>query len=172
MDFSAHRPNVKITPSNGHLTRSNGHLTHSNGRRVGSPIPFNKHIVQHHYGHNKERNQLVRSDFLEARTAQKSEVEEAEAMQRAYEKMLKEQEDQDAFLAQQLQEKILQEELERQKKIEEEDQRIALELQRKEKLRLQRKREEREMRQTEKARAGLSGASNSSSVKSMEDGCA
>ncbi|XP_055952405.1 coiled-coil domain-containing protein 50-like [Argiope bruennichi] len=125
--------------------------------------------IQHHYGHNKERNQLVRSDFLEARTAQKSEEEEALAMQRAYERMLKEQEDQDAFLAQQLQEKILQEELERQRKIEEEDQRIALELQRKEKLRLQRKREEREMRQTEKARAELSGASNSSSVKSMED---
>lgn len=39
-------------------------------------------------------------------------------------------------------------------------QRIALELQRKEKLRLQRKREEREMRQAEKARAELSGASN------------
>ncbi|GFS33443.1 hypothetical protein NPIL_546411 [Nephila pilipes] len=125
--------------------------------------------IQHHYGHNKERNQLVRSDFLEARTAQKSEEEEAAAMQMAYEKMLKEQEDEDAFLAQQLQEKILQEELERQKKIEEEDQRIALELQKKEKLRLQRKREEREMRQAEKARAELSGASNSSSIKSMED---
>ncbi|GFY74839.1 hypothetical protein TNIN_370181 [Trichonephila inaurata madagascariensis] len=125
--------------------------------------------IQHHYGHNKERNQLVRSDFLEARTAQKSEEEEALAMQMAYEKMLKEQEDHDAFIAQQLQEKILQEELEHQKKIEEEDQRIALELQRKEKLRLQRKREEREMRQAEKARAELSGASNSSSIKSMED---
>ncbi|GIY24404.1 hypothetical protein CEXT_700401 [Caerostris extrusa] len=78
-------------------------------------------------------------------------------------------EDQDAYIAQKLQEKILQEELERQRKIEEEDQKIALELQRKEKLRLQRKREEREMRQAEKARAELSGASNSSSVKSMED---
>ncbi|GIY90044.1 hypothetical protein CDAR_542951 [Caerostris darwini] len=125
--------------------------------------------IEHHYGHNKEKNQLVRSDFLEARTAQKSEEEEAEAFQHAYLKMLKEQEDQDAYIAQKLQEKILQEELERQRKIEEEDQKIALELQRKEKLRLQRKREEREMRQAEKARAELSGASNSSSVKSMED---
>ncbi|GIY24403.1 hypothetical protein CEXT_700391 [Caerostris extrusa] len=26
--------------------------------------------IEHHYGHNKEKNQLVRSDFLEARTAQ------------------------------------------------------------------------------------------------------
>ena len=39
-------------------------------------------------------------------------------------------------------------------------QRIALELQKKEKLRLQKKREERELRQAEKARAELSGASS------------
>ncbi|KAG8196227.1 hypothetical protein JTE90_007949 [Oedothorax gibbosus] len=125
--------------------------------------------IQHHYGHNKERSQLVRSDFQEARTAQKSEEEEALAMHLEYERILKEQEDQDAYLAQQLQEKIMKEEMEHQRRIEEEDQRIALELQKKDKLRLQRKREEREMRQAEKARAELSGASNSSSVKSMED---
>ncbi|XP_035226342.1 coiled-coil domain-containing protein 50-like [Stegodyphus dumicola] len=125
--------------------------------------------IQHHYGHNKERNQLVRSDLQEARTAQKTEEEEAAMVKMAYEKMLKEQEDHDAFIAHQLQEKILKEEMDRQKQIELEDQRIALELQRKEKLRLQRKREEKEMRQAEKARAELSGASNSSSVKSIDD---
>ncbi|XP_054724569.1 coiled-coil domain-containing protein 50-like [Uloborus diversus] len=125
--------------------------------------------IEHHYGHNKEKNQLVRSDFQEACSAQKSEEEEAAMVHMAYEKMLKEQEDHDAFIAQQLQEKILKEEMERQKKIEEEDQRIALELQKKEKLRLQRKREERELRQAEKARVELSGASNSSSIKSIDD---
>lgn len=125
--------------------------------------------IQHHYGHNKEKNQLVRSDFLEARSAQKSEEEEATMVRLAYEKMLQEQEDRDAFMAQQLQEKMLKEEIEIQKQIEEEDQRIALELQKKEKLRLQKKREEREMRQAEKARAELSGASNSSSIKSIDD---
>lgn len=124
--------------------------------------------IQHHYGHNKEKNQLVRSDFQEACTAQKSE-EDATMVRLAYEKMLKEQEDRDAFMAQQLQEKLLKEEVEHQKQIEEEDQRIALELQKKEKLRLQKKREERELRQAEKARAELSGASNSSSIKSMDD---
>lgn len=48
-------------------------------------------IVEHHYGHNKERNKLVRSDLQEARSAQKSEEEEARMVRLAYEKMLKEQ---------------------------------------------------------------------------------
>lgn len=111
--------------------------------------------IEHHYGHNKERNQLVRSDFKEACTAQKDEDHEAALLQLTYEKMLREQEEHDASIAQQLQEKIQREEMEHQKQVEEEDERIALDLQRKEKLRLQRKREEREMRQAEKARTEL-----------------
>ncbi|XP_071040865.1 coiled-coil domain-containing protein 50 [Parasteatoda tepidariorum] len=125
--------------------------------------------IEHHYGHNKERSQLLRSDFQEAQTAQKFEEEEAVAMHLAYEKMLKEQEDHDALIAKQLQDKILLEDLVQQKKIEEEDQKIALELQRKEKLRLQRKREEKELKQAERARMELSLATTSGPIKTMED---
>lgn len=118
--------------------------------------------IEHHYGHNRQRNQLVRSDLQEARIVQRSEEEDAEIIQRAYEQMLQDQEHADALIAQELQEKILKEDLERQKHIEEEDQRIALEMQKKEKLRLQRKREERELRQVEKARAEQTSAINGS----------
>lgn len=108
--------------------------------------------IEQHYNYNRHRNRLVRTDLQEAKSVQQIEEEEA-VLQQKYEQMLLEQQERDdELVAQQLQEQLAQEDIEKQKHVEQEDERLARQLQEREKHRLGRKRLEWELRQVEKAR--------------------
>lgn len=98
-----------------------------------------------HYGKNRSERRLVRDDLQQAKHLQCEEAEEAERM---YERIVQQQEEDDAEVARRLQEELEYEALVRQRSIEEADQELAKSLQEKEKLRMQRKKEQ---RQVEKA---------------------
>ncbi|XP_023225132.1 trichohyalin-like [Centruroides sculpturatus] len=108
--------------------------------------------IEQHYNYNRHRNRLVRTDMQEAKTVQQIEDEEADLQQKYEQMLLEQQERDDELIAQKLQEQLTKEDIEKQKHVEQEDERLARQLQEKEKHRLERKRLEWELRQVEKAR--------------------
>lgn len=87
--------------------------------------------INQRYNLNRTNNQVLRADLPVAKTVQRSEEEEAEFIRRTYEEMLHQQEEHDAKVALELQQQ-LQREAALHAAAQEEDQRIALELQRRE----------------------------------------
>ncbi|XP_069671332.1 coiled-coil domain-containing protein 50 isoform X2 [Periplaneta americana] len=99
--------------------------------------------IKHHYTGNKSRNALVREDFPRALDEQRREEEEAAALRAVYHQMVRQQEQIDAQVAQQLAEKMEQEELIQRQAVEEEDKEIARKLQERERLRIEKRERER-----------------------------
>lgn len=87
--------------------------------------------INQRYNLNRTNNQLIRADLPVAKTVQRSEEEEAEFIRQTYEDMMRQQEEHDAKVALELQQQ-LQREAALHSATQEEDQRIALELQRRE----------------------------------------
>ncbi|XP_076336703.1 uncharacterized protein LOC143239486 isoform X2 [Tachypleus tridentatus] len=130
--------------------------------------------IEMHYGKNKLNNQLVRSDIQQAKTLQQIEEEESLKKRQAYERMILEQEAQDARVAVELQERMKMEEFHEQRVLETEDERLARKLQEREKERIERKKRERilerERRQVEKVVAEQRGSVVETSGSRLEDG--
>ncbi|XP_075540368.1 uncharacterized protein LOC142575170 isoform X5 [Dermacentor variabilis] len=87
--------------------------------------------INQRYNLNRTNNQLLRADLPVAKTVQRTEEEEADFIRRTYEEMLKQQEEHDAKVALELQQQ-LQREAALHAAAQEEDQRLAVELQRRE----------------------------------------
>lgn len=87
--------------------------------------------INQRYNVNRTNNQLIRADLPVAKAVQRSEEEEAEFIRQTYEDMMRQQEEHDAKVALELQQQ-LQREAALHSATQEEDQRIALELQRRE----------------------------------------
>ncbi|KAL1428513.1 hypothetical protein MTO96_002882 [Rhipicephalus appendiculatus] len=87
--------------------------------------------INQRYNLNRTNNQLLRSDLPVAKTVQRTEEEEAEFIRRTYEEMLRQQEEHDAKVALELQQQ-LQREAALHAAAQEEDQRLAAELQKRE----------------------------------------
>uniref|UniRef100_A0A1E1XJ63 Coiled-coil domain-containing protein n=1 Tax=Amblyomma aureolatum TaxID=187763 RepID=A0A1E1XJ63_9ACAR len=87
--------------------------------------------INQRYNLNRTNNQVLRADLPVAKTVQRSEEEEADFIRRTYEEMLRQQEEHDAKVAMELQQQ-LQREAALHAAAQEEDQRVALELQRRE----------------------------------------
>uniref|UniRef100_A0A6G5ACQ3 Coiled-coil domain-containing protein n=2 Tax=Rhipicephalus microplus TaxID=6941 RepID=A0A6G5ACQ3_RHIMP len=87
--------------------------------------------INQRYNLNRTNNQLLRADLPVAKTVQRTEEEEAEFIRRTYEEMLRQQEEHDAKVALELQQQ-LQREAALHAAAQEEDQRLAAELQKRE----------------------------------------
>ncbi|KAH6933334.1 hypothetical protein HPB50_014348 [Hyalomma asiaticum] len=95
-------------------------------------VAFDRSItVNQRYNLNRTNNQLLRADLPVAKTVQRTEEEEAEFIRRTYEEMLRQQEEHDAKVALELQQQ-LQREAALHAAAQEEDQRLAAELQKRE----------------------------------------
>lgn len=87
--------------------------------------------INQRYNLNRTNNQLLRADLPVAKTVQRTEEEEAEFIRRTYEEMLRQQEEHDAKVALELQQQ-LQREAALHAAAQEDDQRLATELQKRE----------------------------------------
>lgn len=85
--------------------------------------------INQRYNLNRTNNQLLRSDLPVAKTVQRTEEEEAQFLRDAYDQMLQQQEEDDAKVALELQQQ-LQREAAIHATLQEEDERMALELER------------------------------------------
>ncbi|XP_076033726.1 uncharacterized protein LOC143020816 isoform X2 [Oratosquilla oratoria] len=107
---------------------------------------------EHHLGHNRSRNALLRQDTPHARAEQLREDEEAARIQAMYDEMLAQQEEDDALAAAELAQQLEEEEWMKKTEQEEKDRHYAKQLVEREKANV---RQNREMRQVEKEAAYL-----------------